>query len=59
LEKEEKKDKRELTYKVYTDGRNVTLSICLISESEQQTTLAYSGIANKQQLEQIIAVGKR
>jgi len=45
---------RRETYEIYADGGNVTLSVGIIGETKQETRLSNSGIADQQQLEQIV-----
>lgn len=47
--------KNKKTYKVNTDGRDVALSVGVVSKSKKQTTLADTRVANEQQLEKVIA----
>lgn len=41
--------------KVHSDGGNVGLGVGVVSESEQQTGFADSGVSNQEQLEQVVA----
>lgn len=47
---------KQITYKVNTNSRDVTLGIGIVSKTEQKTRLSNSRIANKQKLKQIIAI---
>lgn len=48
-------EERNATYKVNTDGRDVTLGIGVVSESQEQTTLADTTVSDEKELEEIIA----
>jgi len=41
-------------YKVNSDGGDVALGVSVVSEPEQQARLAHAGVADQQQLEQVI-----
>jgi len=43
-------------FEVNTDGRNVGFGVSVICESKEQTRFTDTGVSNKEQLEQIIAV---
>jgi hypothetical protein len=42
-------------FKVHADGGDVTLCVGVVGESQQQTGLSHAGVADKQQLEEVIA----
>jgi hypothetical protein len=44
------------TYKVYTNSGNVGFRVGIIRKSEQQTGLSNTGVSNKEQFEEVIAV---
>lgn len=41
-------------YEIDTNGRNVRLSVGVIGKSKQQTRLAYTGITDEEQLEEVV-----
>ncbi len=43
------------TYEVDADRGDVALRVGIISESEKQTRLSYTGVSDKKQFEKIIA----
>lgn len=42
------------TYKVNTDGGDVRFSVGIIGKSKQQARLAYTGVTDEKQLEEIV-----
>ena len=42
------------TYEINTDGRDIALSVGIICESQQQAGLSYTGISDKEELEEVI-----
>jgi hypothetical protein len=44
------------TYKVYTNSGNVGFRVGIIRKSEQQTGLSDTGVSNKEQFKEVIAV---
>ena len=47
-----------MTHEVYSDGADIALSVCVVSEPQQQTGFAHARVANQKQLEQVIAASK-
>ena len=47
------------THEIYADCTNVAFSICVVRESQQQTTLSDSRVSDKQKLEKVIAANAR
>jgi hypothetical protein len=47
-----------MTHEVYSDGADIALSVCVVSEPQQQTGFAHARVANQKQLEQVIAACK-
>jgi hypothetical protein len=43
-----------ITYEVHTDGRNVTFCVGVISESQEKTRFADTGVSDKEELKQVI-----
>ena len=53
-----KQMKRQVTYKVDSNGGNIRLRVRIVSESKQQTRLSDARVSNEEELEEVIAVGK-
>lgn len=47
--------KKSNTYKINTDGGDVRLSVCVVSETQQQARFTDTGVTDEQELEEIIA----
>ncbi len=45
------------TYEVDTDSRDIALCICIICKTQQQARLSYTGVPDKEKLEQVIVSG--
>lgn len=46
------------TYEVDTNGGDVGLSVGIIGKSQQQARLSYTGITDKEKLEEIVVPGR-
>jgi hypothetical protein len=46
------------TYEIDTDGGDVGLSVGVIGKSQQQARLSYTGITDKEKLEEIVVPGR-
>jgi hypothetical protein len=49
---------QQITYKVNSNRGNVRFSVGIISKSKQQTRLSYTGVSDKEELEEVIAIGR-
>ena len=47
----------DITYKVHPNSRDITLSVRIIGEPQQQTGLADAGVSDQQQLKEVIVSG--
>lgn len=52
-------ERKRVAYKVYADSGDIALRVGIVCETEEQTTLADTAVADKQQFEEVVAAIKK
>ena len=42
------------SHKIHTNGRDIAFGICIVGKSEKQARLSYTGVTDKEELEEVV-----